>query len=228
MTPELRILPASGNWRPGRAGGVVDVIVVHIMEGTLSGTDQWFRNPASGVSAHYGVGRDGRVVQWVQDGDTAFHAGKKVRPSAAIVLERATENPNNYSIGIECEGRAGDEPPSDLLAALADLVATVADRHRIPVDRRHVVGHREIRADKGCPGRIDVDAVVRLARGGGVEVAPAPRVGERRWSEHLGEHVVLTRYESDTRWWYVRESLVSRFGAQATTPWSQMPPERPR
>lgn len=237
MKPEPRLLPANGNWKAGRGGRLVDLIVVHVMDGTLHGTDGWFRNPESGVSAHYGVGRDGRVLRWVDEGDVAFHAGKKVRPTAELVLERATENPNNYSVGIECEGRAKDEPTPELMRALAAVVRDVAARHRIPLDRRHVIGHREIRADKTCPGKIDVDEVVRLARGTGGAPEPGlphreaeqagPRTGDRRWSEYLGEHVILTRYESDTKWHFVRESMLRRLGAAGAVPWSQMPPARP-
>lgn len=45
--------------------------------GTLDGTDGWFRNPASGASAHFGIGKDGRLYQWIdtEDGSWAQEAG---------------------------------------------------------------------------------------------------------------------------------------------------------
>ena len=151
------------NFKNGRGGVKPDVIVVHIMEGSMSGTDAWFKNPASDVSAHYGVSKTGNVVQWVDDEDTAQHAGIVDKPSAAIVKERPGKNPNSYTLGIECEGKATETPPLPLLTALAELVRVLAERHEIPLTRRHVIGHREIRAGKTCPCKIDVDTVVKMA-----------------------------------------------------------------
>ena len=36
----------------GQEGFRPEAIVIHIMEGTLKGTDAWFKNEESGVSAH--------------------------------------------------------------------------------------------------------------------------------------------------------------------------------
>lgn len=226
MNIEPRLLRV--NFSRGRDGGVDPVaIVVHIQEGTMAGTDSWFRNPASKVSAHYGVSKAGEVVQWVRDEDTAQHAGVVDRPTAAIVRERVGFNPNSYTLGIECEGRATDAPPADQMVALAELVKLLCTRHRIPLDRKHVIGHREVRGSKPCPGRIDVDEVVRLAAGEEVaQVDQQPRTGDRRWSEYLGEHVILTRYAGDRDWHFIRESLLRRMGARGTVPWSEMPAER--
>jgi N-acetyl-anhydromuramyl-L-alanine amidase AmpD len=41
------------------------------MDGTLAGTDAWFTNPASQVSAQYGIGKNGEVHQYVKEEDTA-------------------------------------------------------------------------------------------------------------------------------------------------------------
>jgi len=157
---EINLLPV--NFRKGRALKP-DVIVIHIQEGTQKGTDEWFRNPAAKVSAHYGVALDGSVVQWVANEDTAQHAGNIKAPTAAIVKERRKLNPNSYSLGIECEGLAKNDPPDGQLEALAELVEQLAAKYSIPLTRRHVIGHREIRADKTCPGKIDVDDVVKRA-----------------------------------------------------------------
>lgn len=169
------------NFSKGRGGMRPDVIVIHIQEGTMSGTDAWFRNPQAKVSAHYGVGRDGSVVQWVSDADAAWHAGTVKDPTAEIVKDRPGLNPNQYSIGIECEGKATDEPTIHQLTALGELVRQLCGTHRIPFSRKHVVGHREIRADKTCPGKIDVDQVVAIARTG-----PAPD-NRAEIHEHLDE-----------------------------------------
>lgn len=36
-------------------------VVLHIMQGTLDGSDSWFRNTKSQASGHFGVGKDGRI-----------------------------------------------------------------------------------------------------------------------------------------------------------------------
>lgn len=41
------------------------LLVVHVMQGTLQSADSWFRNPAAGASAHFGVGTGGNCLQWV-------------------------------------------------------------------------------------------------------------------------------------------------------------------
>jgi N-acetyl-anhydromuramyl-L-alanine amidase AmpD len=43
------------------AGSDIDCVVLHATAGSLSGTLAWFANPASGVSSHYVVAKDGDV-----------------------------------------------------------------------------------------------------------------------------------------------------------------------
>ena len=152
----------SSNKAVGRAGHRPEVIVIHIMEGTLAGTDSWFNAPESKVSAHYGVAKDGRVHQYVHEGDTAFHAGRVFGSSWPLL--KTGVNPNLYTIGIEHEGKEDSEWPDALYEASAELVAAIGSRWGIPLDRAHVIGHREIYAKKSCPGRVvDLDHLVDLA-----------------------------------------------------------------
>jgi hypothetical protein len=174
----------AGNFAIGRCGAFrPEAIVIHIMDGSLAGTDSWFNDPAARVSAHYGVGRSGLVHQYVKETDTAFHAGTVDpldAPDAGGVerpvwnLLKPNVNPNYYTIGVEHEG-LGDEPypwPDDQLKASLALVAAIASRWIIPLDADHVIPHHWIRKSKTCPGgNFDqVDYVRRLAR----LAAPAP------------------------------------------------------
>src|SRR5713101_3447319 len=162
MTLQIEWL-GSPNKESGRRGLRVDAIVVHIMDGTLAGTDAWFANPASDVSAHYGIGTGGQIHQYVAESDTAWHAGRRSRPTWRLI--RPTPNPNFYTIGIEHEGRA-DTPWSEaMLAAGTQLAAEICNRWSIPVDRDHLIGHREIYALKSCPGSwVKLDDWVRRVR----------------------------------------------------------------
>ena len=161
-----RIGCAPGNFRKGRPSPYLPIaIVIHIMDGTLRGTDQWFNDPASKVSAHYGIGRKGEVHQYVDESDTAFHAGIVVNPASALVKARPSVNPNYYTIGIEHEGRRSDPWTDVQLQTSILLVAQVALRWRIPLDRDHVLKHHEIRQSKTCPGDwINVDDLVTQVR----------------------------------------------------------------
>ncbi len=155
----------SPNKTKGRGGFRPEAVVIHIMDGTLAGTDVWFNNPASKVSAHYGIGSGGAIHQYVGETDTAWHAGRKFNPTWTLI--KAGVNPNLYTIGIEHEGRS-DTPWSEAMyQSSAALVQDICSRHAIPADRQHIIGHREIYAKKTCPGtKVDLDKLVELARGG--------------------------------------------------------------
>jgi N-acetyl-anhydromuramyl-L-alanine amidase AmpD len=160
--PERHVTP---NFIDGREGETPVLIVLHTTVGTWAGTIDWFGRAESAVSAHYLVGLDGRVAQFVGEDSAAKHAGKLVEPTSRLVAKRRG-NPNLYSIGIEFEdaGRPFDvQRPPEQYASGAALVAGAASRWGIPIDREHVIGHREITSAKECPGNLDVDRVVAEA-----------------------------------------------------------------
>lgn len=149
----------------GRDGERPRAIVVHTTAGTWESTLDWFGRPESGVCAHYVVGLDGRVAQLVDENDTARHAGRVLDPTARLVLERDA-NPNLFTVGVEFEdgGRPLDASrPAVQYGVGAALIAGICERWRIPLDRDHVIGHREIYAAKECPGNLDVDRLVAEA-----------------------------------------------------------------
>lgn len=149
---------APTNCRKGRPPGLEPTaIVLHLKGGSLSGTDARFNNPASFVSAHYGIGANGDVHCYVPEQDTAFHAGIVVNPTWPGL--RKGVNPNFYTIGIEYEGGARNlraEGDSQLDASAA-LIAGIGSRWNIPIDLNHVITHSSIRASKACQGE---DAII--------------------------------------------------------------------
>jgi len=97
----------SPNFTVGRKIYNPEAVVIHIMEGSLSGTDSWFKSNASQVSAHYGIGQSGEVHQYVAEVNTAWHAGRVNAPSWQLIKTTgngAFINPNFYTVGIEHEG----------------------------------------------------------------------------------------------------------------------------
>ena len=176
MIGEVRASPH----RVSRAGRRPSWIVLHTTVGSFRSAAHWFEDPESGVSAHHLVGLDGRVSSFVAEEDAAQHAGRVHEPTG-VMARRATaagESPNLGSIGIEL---VDDGDPFDVIrtdaqyASAARVVARAAERWGIPVDADHVVGHREVTSDKGCPGNVDIERVRREATrwlAGGPAVRP--------------------------------------------------------
>jgi len=161
------------NFRKGRPFGFrPEAIVVHIMDGTFAAGEGVFLGEGTQKSAHYGISKDGVIHQYVDEHDTAFHAGVVVNPKWALLKKGV--NPNLYTIGIEHEGRPDDVWPEAQLAASAGLIGEIVARWEIPVDALHLVQHHLIRASKTCPGNwLQMDELIR--RIPATEVArPAP------------------------------------------------------
>jgi N-acetylmuramoyl-L-alanine amidase len=208
------------NRTKGRGGQKVDAIVMHVSEGSMVGMRSWFNDPASEVSAHYGISRKGEIEQYVDEADTAWSNGRVLRPTAALVLARPGSNPNRWTVSIEHEGTGKDDLTSEQRAASAWLVADIAKRHGIPLDRKHVIRHHEIYAGKTCPGAVNVEKVLVVANGAAKVTRRAPPIIV--WSDYAGDWLLVTRHVSDTDWTYQPVSLISG-GIKATTPLSHMP-----
>jgi N-acetyl-anhydromuramyl-L-alanine amidase AmpD len=128
--PAMTWSPASGsNYTP--ASRKPSMIVIHKVEGSYDGCISWFKNPAAQVSAHYVVAHSGAITQMVKDDDIAWHAGNW--------------DYNERAIGIENEGWTNrDDVPDGHLRALARLTAWLCQKHGIPADRHHIIGHVEV------------------------------------------------------------------------------------
>jgi N-acetylmuramoyl-L-alanine amidase len=149
VTPRWFGCPQS-NFHRNRAGLRPEAIVIHIMDGNFAAGESVFADPTTHKSAHYGISQSGIVHQYVEETDTAFHAGIVVRPTWKLLKPRV--NPNFYTIGIEHEGTADDVWPSAQLTASSTMIAQIAARWAIPLDENHVILHHQIRASKTCPG----------------------------------------------------------------------------
>jgi N-acetyl-anhydromuramyl-L-alanine amidase AmpD len=142
------------------------------MDGSLAGTDEWFKAATSRVSAHYGVGLSGEIHQYVKEKDTAYHCGKVQDPTWKSLV--AGTNPNLYTIGVEHEGKGGAAWPEQMLLASVQLVADICKRNQIPVDDQHIVGHHEIYTGHACPGAgWDKTAYIEAVKNAGSVKDPA-------------------------------------------------------
>lgn len=93
------------NHYQGRNGHPVEALVIHVAEGSEPGVTSWFHNPASSASTQYLICKDGRVIRYVRDEDTAWANGVVREPNLADPLIRKwVENgidPNRCTIAIE-------------------------------------------------------------------------------------------------------------------------------
>ncbi|CAM5515169.1 N-acetylmuramoyl-L-alanine amidase [Streptomyces griseorubiginosus] len=135
----------------------IDMVVVHVTQGSFASAVKVFQDPGHGAAAHYIVGKDGRITQMIRELDVAYHAGNR--------------SYNERSVGIEHEGFV--DRPEDftdaMYAASARLTAGICARYGIPVDREHIIGHVEVPGtDHTDPGRHwDWDRYMKLVRQAG-------------------------------------------------------------
>jgi N-acetyl-anhydromuramoyl-L-alanine amidase len=136
------------------AGAVVDLIVVHHISlppnefsgdavidfflNRLDDTDDPPLKELKGirVSAHFFIRRDGRVIQFVNTHDRAWHAG--------VSQWRGRSSCNDFSIGIEIEGSSDVPFEEPQYRALDDIIAAIGKHHPI----QGVTSHSEIAAGR--------------------------------------------------------------------------------
>jgi len=166
--PPMDFIPASrGNYDVGR-GMTIRAIVIHETDGSYVSAINWFRNPRSHVSAHYLVRAwGGGIIQFVAEGDTAYHA----------------RNANPWTIGIEHEynPRQAIWHTDAQYRSSALLVCAIARRYGIPIDRAHIVGHNELPGtDHSDPGPSwNWNYYMSLVRGCSQRAEPAARAALR-------------------------------------------------
>jgi hypothetical protein len=139
--PPVVWLKGEGNFtKAHRTVQSIDKIVVHVTEGSFWGSVRWLKSPRAHASSHYVVARNGKIVQLVHLSDIAWHAGHW--------------GTNEQSVGIEHEGFTyGPGGFTDAqYRASARLAAWIARRSLMPIDRRHLIGHRDVPDGRGGRG----------------------------------------------------------------------------
>jgi N-acetylmuramoyl-L-alanine amidase len=150
----------SPNFGERPANATINTIVLHAtVEPTTEGTIGIFLNRARQVSAHFVVGRDGRVVQMVPLEKRAWHAG--------VSTWDGMKDINNVSVGIEMVNlNDGKDPyPDAQYQAVAGIIRFVRSRYTMPDN--HIVSHAQIAIPQGRksdPVGFNFDRIKVLAR----------------------------------------------------------------
>ena len=151
----------SPNHYQGRNGDHITHITLHIMVGHLAGTDNVFTQASSQASAHYGIGADGTIHQYVSETDGSW--------------SDANFTSNNTTISIEHEGGMNGIPCTqacmDTSAALCADIARRQGWTHLWHDglKGNIWLHREIPGTDhaGCPdlapNGLDVQYVINKA-----------------------------------------------------------------
>lgn len=151
----------AANYRAGRNGQKIGLIVLHIGEGSFSSLINTFLNPKNEVSAHFVISKTGEVAQMVALTDTAYCNGTETNAAAKRYYKNATNpivkaraiNANYYSATIEFEGYASGGKCTMTQAAEAAAVEVIQyiikESKRIygndiPIDRTRICGHYEV------------------------------------------------------------------------------------
>ena len=158
-----------------RNGVKIDRIVIHHNATTNKNVamSTWYTSSGNYTSAHYEV-TPTEIIGCVEESYSAFHCGGTGSNDIPKM-----NNANERSIGIENVNSTGGPSwsvDSRTVANCAMLVRNICEYYDIPIDRKHVLAHKEVTAT-ACPGGLNVDEVVRLAKGIGT-VTQAPSKGD--------------------------------------------------
>ncbi len=149
-----------------RRGADIDMVVLHYTDmASCDAAIARLCDPASEVSCHYLIRKDGVIFGLVSEEFRAWHAG--------VASWQGASNINDRSIGIELDypgHQAGLPPyPDQQITVLVDLLRDIIPRYQIPLDR--ILGHEDIAPERKIdPGEnfpwsrlVQADVAVREA-----------------------------------------------------------------
>ena len=145
-----------------------DMIVLHHTGGggdidaSAKQIHQWHLNQGwSGIGYHYVIRKDGTLEQG--------------RPAWAMGSHAYGEN--GHTLGIHLSGDfTFNQPTAAQIDSAADTVAELCREYDIPIDRDHIVGHRDLMATD-CPGNllyVRIDDIISRAKNVTVCDPPQP------------------------------------------------------
>jgi N-acetyl-anhydromuramyl-L-alanine amidase AmpD len=110
-------------------------IVLHHSGGSYAGGVSWIKNPASKVSYHCLIARDGRRTVFGDDTNRMWHAG--------VSSYKGKKDANSWSIGVSFEGDSYKEPLSEeMIESAIEYIVPRMEKWGIGLDM--VLDHRII------------------------------------------------------------------------------------
>ncbi|SFS75708.1 N-acetylmuramoyl-L-alanine amidase [Sphingobacterium wenxiniae] len=134
---EKIVTPVEKEWVASTNFGVRKpnyVMIHHTAQQSLDQTVKTFHNMKVGVSSHYVIGRDGKIVQMVNDLYRGHHAGLGKWGNDTDL--------NSSSIGIELDNNGTTDPwPEVQINALTSLLSYLKETYKIP--QANFIGHMD-------------------------------------------------------------------------------------
>ncbi len=140
----IKVPASTSNYTVGRSGRKIEMITIHHMAGILTAKQCGgiFQNAGRGASAHYGIGNDVQVGQYVDEANTAWANANWDSNCKAVTIETS-----NSQVG-------GNWAVSDaVLNKLIQLVADIAKRNGLGtlVKGKNLTWH-SMYCTTSCPG----------------------------------------------------------------------------
>jgi N-acetyl-anhydromuramyl-L-alanine amidase AmpD len=207
--PGAKKIPASAaRHKAPRSKSGIKRIAIHALVGFYKfQVNDWQRAGGNTNGTHYIVSKQGEVTQMISDLRRAQHVPGNNNDTIGIEHEDASKSPFRTS------ENDPDWATDDEYEASAKLVAWLCNEYDVPVDRRHIMGHSEMRANHSDPGEYwDWDKYMRLVRketqalSGSTRSVDAPPVASTSSckSSTLGRVVaeqVCVQSRSDSKWY---------------------------
>ncbi len=151
----------------------VDTIVEHHTDGAWEGAVRTLRGETTRqASAHFLVGRDGRIVQFVSLADIAWHAGNWEVNVRSVGIEH-----EHYKIGDRYVGWTEEQ-----LNASAALHRWLFAQMKNPP---RIVRHRDV-ASTTCPMDLPVEEIIRRAQRGTPQQQTQTTISFDNWPYFIG------------------------------------------
>lgn len=146
LQPDLYKYVPAGNYSAGRNGKTLKYTVLHHNAGKLPHEGVYNAFIHNGTSAHYNVDIDGTTCQYVDDWDTAYHAGNWAANCESIGIEHCDADTQHWTIS------------DATLEEGAHLVAAIHYKYNLgkPEWMKNVFPHSHFAsfASTACPGSI--------------------------------------------------------------------------
>ncbi len=110
------------------------VIIHHTSQHNVAQTVRTFQLAHTQVSAHYIIGKDGQVIQMLNDYERAWHAGRSKWGTVTDL--------NSISIGVELDNNGNEPFPQEQINSLLILLDTLKTRYAIP--QLNFIGHGDV------------------------------------------------------------------------------------
>lgn len=112
----------------------INMVIIHYTEVDIEATFELFQSSEAEVSAHYVIGYDGVVYQFVDECNKAWHAGVSYWQGETAL--------NDNSIGVEIVNNGYEHYNKVQIMSLINLLKEINIRHKI--NSENVLGHSDV------------------------------------------------------------------------------------